>query len=230
VEQRLGQRDQDPSGAKRWLQVSGTIDGVRNKDNVGFASQADSDAWSMDVKATYPERRDGHDHGLLHPAAGGGDPATGALAGSLSGAVSKTKKTLSNDESTLVFAAGSVATDTTRHHRPARRGERAGARRGDDQRHQGTAARLSYYLPHGAKFLQNVSLAMPYDKALIPPGHTRTTSGRLNDTVCGIGTSPWRVIMLGEVLVVELTSLLVSRHRGQLHPAARTGTVEVEGS
>src|SRR5207247_10634056 len=28
------------------------------------------------------------------------------------------------------------------------------------------------YLPHGAKFLQNVALAMPYDKALIPPGHT----------------------------------------------------------
>src|SRR5262249_19308317 len=28
------------------------------------------------------------------------------------------------------------------------------------------------YLPHGSKFLQTVALAMPYDKALIPPGHT----------------------------------------------------------
>jgi hypothetical protein len=28
------------------------------------------------------------------------------------------------------------------------------------------------FLPHGAKFLKNVAVTLPYDKALIPPGHT----------------------------------------------------------
>src|SRR5437870_2317128 len=159
-------------GGQTLVQVSGTIDGVRNKDNVGFAAQADSDAWSMEVKATYPNGETVSTTVFFTQQLAAAAPATGALAGSLSGTVSaKTKKTLSNDESTLVFAAGSVATDTTVTIAPLAEENVPALDVGMTNVTKGP--RRGYrYLPHGAKFLQNVSLAMPYDKALIPPGHT----------------------------------------------------------
>jgi len=59
-----------------------------------------------------------------------------------------------------VFDAGTVATDTTVTIAPLAEGERAGARCGHGERHQGP--RRGYrYLPHGAKFLKSVALAMP---------------------------------------------------------------------
>ncbi|TMH38176.1 MAG: hypothetical protein E6H59_11525, partial [Betaproteobacteria bacterium] len=159
-------------GGQTLVQVSGTIDGVRNKDNVGLAAQADSDAWSLDVKATYPNGETVTTTVFFTQQLAAATPATGPLANSLSGTVSaKTKKTLSNDESTLVFAAGSVSTDTIVTITPLAEENVPALDVGMTNVTKGP--RRGYrYLPHGAKFLQNVSLAMPYDKALIPPGHT----------------------------------------------------------
>src|SRR2546427_8796482 len=159
-------------GGQTLVQVSGTIDGVRNKDNVGLAAQADSDAWSLDVKATYPNGETVTTTVFFTQQLAAATPAPGPLANSLSGTVSaKTKKTLRNDESTLVFAAGSVATDTTVTIAPLAEENVPALDVGMTNVTKGP--RRGYrYLPHGAKFLQNVSLAMPYDKALIPPGHT----------------------------------------------------------
>ena len=151
---------------------AGQINTLKNKDNVGFAAQADSDAWSLEVKATYPNGETVATTVFFTQQLAAATPATGPLANSLSGTVSaKTKKTLSNDESTLVFPAGSVATDTIVTIAPLAEENVPALDVGMTNVTKGP--RRGYrYLPHGAKFLQNVSVAMPYDRGLIPPGHT----------------------------------------------------------
>jgi len=143
---------------------------------VGLGTQADSDPWSVELKVVYPN---GETLSTLVPyiqQMSPASPATGTLAGGASGVVSnKARKTLSNDETTLVFNVGSVAADTTVTIQPLADENVPALDVGMTNVTKGP--RRGYrYLPHGSKFLQPVSLAMPYDKALIPPGHTRTTS------------------------------------------------------
>src|SRR5262249_10615848 len=151
---------------------AGQIATLKNKDNVGFAAQADGDAWSLEVKAVYPNGETVSTIVPFNQQMSPASPASGTLAGSVSGVVSnKTKKTLSNDESSLNFPAGPAAADTTVTTQPLADADVPALDVGMTNVTKGP--RRGYrYLPHGSKFLQTVALAMPYDKALIPPGHT----------------------------------------------------------
>jgi len=72
-------------GGQTLVQVSGTIDGCATRDNVVLRAKADSDAWSMDVKATYPNGETVNDQVFFTQQLAAATPATGALGGSLSG-------------------------------------------------------------------------------------------------------------------------------------------------
>jgi len=153
-------------------QTAGEISYTVTKDQAGFTTQADSDAWSADVKVVYPNGETLSTTVAytqqLSPAA----PASGALAASLSATVSPTaKKTVSNDESVLNFPAGSVSTSTTVTIQPLADTDVPALDIGMTNVTKGP--RRGYrYLPHGAKFLQTVAVTTPYDRGLIPPGHT----------------------------------------------------------
>jgi len=152
--------------------AGGTINTVKSKDDAGFATQADSDPWFFDIKATWPNGESVTTTIQLNKQMSAASPATGALAAGLSSLVTnKAKKTVANDGTTLVFDAGTVATDTTVTINPLAETDVPALDVGMVNVTKGP--RRGYrYLPHGSKFLKPVAMAMPYDKALIPPGHT----------------------------------------------------------
>jgi RHS repeat-associated protein len=152
--------------------LNGTISDTRNKSNVGFAAQADNDAWSMDLTATYPNGETVTTTVFFNQQMSQATPATGTLAAAASATVSpNAKKTVSNDESVLNFPAGSVATSTTVTIQPLADTDVPALDLGMTNVTKGP--RRGYrYLPHGTKFLQTVAVVVPYDRALIPPGHT----------------------------------------------------------
>ncbi len=152
--------------------ASGDISVSISKDQAGLTTQADGDPWSVELKVVYPNAETVSTMVAFTQQKSPASPVSGTLAGSLSATVSaKTKKTISNDESTLAFPAGSVAVDTTVTIAPLAEQDVPALDVGMTNVTKGP--RRGYrYLPHGAKFLQNVALAMPYDRALIPPGHT----------------------------------------------------------
>ncbi|HLQ24523.1 MAG TPA: SpvB/TcaC N-terminal domain-containing protein, partial [Acidiferrobacterales bacterium] len=159
-------------GGQVVFHSSGEITYAVTKDQVGLTTQADSDPWSAEVKVVYPN---GETVSTIVPFTqqmSAASPASGTLAGSLSATVSaKNKQTISNDESTLVFAAGTVASDTTVTIAPLADENVPALDMGMTNVTKGP--RRGYrFLPHGAKFLKNVNVTLPYDKALIPPGHT----------------------------------------------------------
>src|SRR6266571_396274 len=156
-------------GGQVSLQTGGDIGISVSKDQVGLSTQADSDPWSLEVKAVYPNGETLSTIVQLTEQRAPAFPATGALAGSVSATISnKGKKTVSNDESTLVFDAGTVATDTTVTIAPLAEENVPALDVGMTNVTKGP--RRGYrFLPHGAKFLQNVSVALPYDRGLIPP-------------------------------------------------------------
>src|SRR6266704_3007540 len=153
-------------------QSAGSLSNSKFKDSAGFASQADSDAWSFEIKATYPNGEIVSTIVSLTQQMSPASPATGPLAGSLSATVSpNAKKTVSNDEAILAFPAGSVSASTTVTITPLADQDVPALDVGMTNVTKGS--RRGYrYLPHGAKFLQTVAVTMPYDKALVPPGHT----------------------------------------------------------
>jgi len=159
-------------GGLSSLYAGGNISASISKDQAGLGIQADGDPWSIELKVTYPNGETVSTTVAFTQQKSAASPVSGSLAGSLSATVSsKAKKTISNDETTLVFAAGSVATDTTVTITPLADENVPALDVGMTNVTKGP--RRGYrYLPHGAKFLQPVSLAMPYDRALIPPGHT----------------------------------------------------------
>jgi RHS repeat-associated protein len=150
----------------------GTIEAWIGKDQVGLTTQADGDAWSAELKVLYPNGETASTIVPFTQQASPASPISGVLAGSLSATVSnKGKKTLSHDESTLVFDPGTVATDTTVTITPLAEENVPALDVGMTNVTKGP--RRGYrYLPHGAKFLKNIAVALPYDRALIPPGHT----------------------------------------------------------
>jgi len=150
----------------------GTFSTNKSKDQAGFGSQADNDAWTLEIKATWPNGEVLTRTLSLDQQKSQAGAATGTLAGSLASTVGpKTKKTIQHDESKLVVEAGTVTNDTNITITPladenvpaldvgmvnVTKGPRRGYR----------------FLPHGAKFLRNINVALPYDRALIPPGHS----------------------------------------------------------
>jgi RHS repeat-associated protein len=143
-----------------------------SKDQLGFANQADNDPWSVEVKAVFPDGETVTKVVELTDQQIQAVPLSGTLAGSFSDTVkTKGKKTIAHDESQMVFTTGTVATDTTitvtpldDEHLPALDVGMTNVTKGPRRGYR--------FLPHGAKFLKNVDLALPYDKALIPPGHS----------------------------------------------------------
>jgi hypothetical protein len=152
--------------------LGGTISTTRFKDNVGFAGQADSDAWFFEVKATWPDGESVSTTVHLTRQVSAASPLTGPLAGSSSTSIGpKTKKTINHDESKLVIESGTVAADTTITITPLAEESIPALDVGMVNVTKGP--RRGYrYLPHGAKFLKNIAVTVPYDRALIPPGHT----------------------------------------------------------
>ena len=150
----------------------GTIASVRHKDNIGFSTQADNDPWFFEVRATWPNGEVATTVVDLFNQKSQAEALTGTLAGSLATAVTaKTKKTINHDESKLVIDSGTVATDTTITIQPLAEVDVPALDLGMVNVTKGP--RRGYrYLPHGARFLKNVNVTLPYDKALIPPGHT----------------------------------------------------------
>jgi RHS repeat-associated protein len=151
---------------------AGTISNTRTKDSVGLGAQADSDPWSLEVKAVYPNGETVTRILELNQQLSAASPLTGPLAGTLSSAIGpKTKKTISHDESKLVVEAGTVSADTTITVTPLAEDSVPALDVGMVNVTKGP--RRGYrFLPHGAKFLKNVNVTLPYDRALIPPGHT----------------------------------------------------------
>ena len=99
-------------------------------------------------------------------------PLAGPLAGSASATIApKGKTTIAHDESKLVVDGGTVAVDTTITITPLAQDSLPAL---DPGMVNVTRARAASYrfLPHGAKFLKDIAVALPYDKSLIPPGHT----------------------------------------------------------
>ncbi|MGB5080716.1 MAG: hypothetical protein WBO23_08230, partial [Burkholderiales bacterium] len=152
--------------------ASGDISVSISKEQAGLSTQADGDPWSVELKVTYPNGETASTIVPFTQQVSPASPVSGALAGSVSVTVSnKGKKTLNNDESTLVFDPGTVATDTTVTIQPLAEESVPALDLGMTNVTKGP--RRGYrFLPHGAKFLKNVAVKLPYDRGLIPPGHT----------------------------------------------------------
>ncbi|HEX9833839.1 MAG TPA: SpvB/TcaC N-terminal domain-containing protein, partial [Mycobacterium sp.] len=159
-------------GGQSQLHFDGDISTTIGKNNVGLTNQADSDPWSVEVKAVYPNGETVSTIVQLNQQMAAATPATGTLAGSVSTTIgNKTKKTITNDEAKLVIASGTVSTETTITITPLADENVPALDVGMTNVTKGP--RRGYrFLPHGAKFLKNVAVTLPYDKALIPPGHT----------------------------------------------------------
>ncbi|MFL6650857.1 MAG: SpvB/TcaC N-terminal domain-containing protein, partial [Sulfurifustaceae bacterium] len=159
-------------GGTTESQVGGTFDTWRSKDQVGLGTLADNDAWSVEVKAVYPNGETVTTTVPLTKQMSQATPATGALAGSGTGTFfNKKKSSVTVDEAKLAADAGTVATDTTITVTPLDDSNTPALDVGMMNVTKGP--RRGYrFLPHGAKFLKNVTVTLPYDKALIPPGHT----------------------------------------------------------
>ena len=142
------------------------------KEQVGLGAQADSDAWSAEIKVVYPNGETVSSIVQFGQQLSAASPLTGPLAGTLNSAVGpKTKKTISHDESKLVVDSGTVSADTTITITPLAEESVPALDVGMVNVTKGP--RRGYrFLPHGAKFLKNVNVTLPYDRALIPPGHT----------------------------------------------------------
>ncbi len=118
-------------------QSAGSLSNSKSKDSAGFASQADSDAWSFEIKATYP-------NGETHPADVAGFPGhRPPRRQPLGHHLEQGQEDLEQRRIDPRLPCRLGRHRHHRHHRPARRGERSGARCRHDQRHQGAAARLS---------------------------------------------------------------------------------------
>ncbi|HEX9831726.1 MAG TPA: hypothetical protein VGA66_01340, partial [Mycobacterium sp.] len=145
-------------GGLSQINYAGDISTWISKDQVGLGAQADSDPWSVEVKAVYPNGETISTIVNLTQQMSPAAPAEGALAGSVSATVGKKgKKTITNDESKLVFDSGSVAADTTITITPLADENVPALDVGMTNVTKGP--RRGYrFLPHGAKFLKNVAV------------------------------------------------------------------------
>jgi RHS repeat-associated protein len=151
---------------------AGSISEWVTKEQVGLGAQADSDAWSAEIKVVYPNGETVSSIVQFEQQMSAATAATGTLAGTLNSTIGpKTKKTLNHDESKLVVEAGTVASDTTITITPLAEESVPALDVGMVNVTKGP--RRGYrFLPHGAKFQKNIAVTLPYDRALIPPGHT----------------------------------------------------------
>lgn len=142
------------------------------KDNMGFAGQGDNDPWWVELKAVYPNGQIVKTTVSFTKQKVLASAETGALAGSASATLfAKRKASISHDESKLAAEAGTVASDTAITITPLADESVPALDVGMTNVTKGP--RRGYrFLPHGAKFLKNVTVMLPYDKALIPPGHS----------------------------------------------------------
>lgn len=151
---------------------AGAIGNTTDKEAAGFASQADNDPWAVEVKAVYP---DGETVSLIVPLTAQQSQAsaeTGPLAAPASATLfAKRKANITHDESNLTAESGTVAADTEITITPLAEESVPALDVGLTNVTKGP--RRGYrFLPHGAKFLKKINVKLPYNKALIPPGHT----------------------------------------------------------
>jgi RHS repeat-associated protein len=142
------------------------------KDDVGLANQGDSEPWSVEVKAVYPNGQSVSTIVALNNY----QPAVDSTAANLLPAYNLSvppgqAKKIAYDAATLDLPADALAAETTIGVTPLKDEDLARLDTGMTNTTKGP--RRGYrFTPHPMKFKSKVKVTLPYHQALIPPGST----------------------------------------------------------
>jgi RHS repeat-associated protein len=159
-------------GGQETEHIDGAFGVLVSKDEIGLAAQADRDPWSVEVKAVYGDgtevRRVVQLNRYSEPLISTGKDGLSTLYSRVP--PGKARK-LAYEGAELQIGTDALEKEITFGMTPLR--DRDVARLDTGMTNVTKGPHKGYrFTPHGARFKNKIKVALPYDRAAIPPGHT----------------------------------------------------------